>query len=195
MHKNANQIGATTLLEIDSQAVTISPCEDTDAATISEWWQSQHIDGLFLPYPRLAKIGRTSIQLDAVTQYLNFCRKTGDANPYLVRIDNRSFGYLETYQSTHSPLTPHPAISTTDRGIHFMIGDPRHIQQGWGTRILTRVADMLFDTHADMGQIMAEPLDINTRTKQLCTRIGLAEIGRIDIGHRVSRLYVLGRGQ
>ncbi|WP_224389005.1 GNAT family N-acetyltransferase [Pseudonocardia sp. ICBG1293] len=166
-----------------------------DAATISGWWQSAHIDGLFLPYPRLAKIGHTSIQSSTVSQYLDFCRKTNDATPYLVCIGNQAFGYLETYQSIHSPLTPHPAISTTDRGIHFMIGDPRHIQQGWGTRILTRVADMLFDTHADMGQIMAEPLDINTKTKQLCTRIGLTEIGRIDIGHRVSRLYVLSRGQ
>lgn len=115
--------------------------------------------------------------------------------PFLLFLDDAPTAYLATYTATQAPLVSHPAIASTDRGVHFLIGDSGYVGRGLGQRILTRVADMLFDTHKDMGQFMAEPAVSNTVVQRIAAKLGLSEVGHVDLNYKVARLLTIGRGE
>jgi aminoglycoside 6'-N-acetyltransferase len=97
---------------------------------------------------------------------------------YIVSIDGREVGYLQSYDPQTWPDHPFTDRPCGSCGLDMFIGEPDMIGQGYGTQIVQAFADRLFA--AGVPEVLIDPHPDNAAAIKAYGRAGFIVYGERD---------------
>jgi RimJ/RimL family protein N-acetyltransferase len=139
--------------------------------------------------------GMVGHTVDEVREAYAFVDSLETHHAYLIELDGRPAGLLQTYDPGHDPLGERYPVRPGDLGIHLLLapgeGTPR---SGFGGALFRAVLDFVWSDPAHL-RIVAEPDVRNERSRRRLRLAGFTEGAEVALEHKRARLYFLERAQ
>lgn len=160
--------------------IELTPLEvERDLRTVHDWMRRPHAR----PWWDLAK------PLGHVRSYLELQVANDHVTPWLARLDEVPFAYVETYRAVDDPIAMHYPARADDRGWHVMVGPERLLGSGIPRRMGRVVLEHMFDVEG-ARRVVCEPDERNLRMIAFCERLGGRVAGRLELPDKRAVLIV-----
>jgi len=189
-----NSAGArrATLLKNGHHFVWRSATPD-DAAMVWSWWNGPHVVYWGVDQ-RLAKVAPPPHDERAVGSYLEMSVGERGVDPIIGMIDGTTaVVYAELYSKGSSPLVSSPLVEDEARGMHMLWGPVRERRRATAFEISVDAVDWQFQEYPSTETCIADPDVRNKAVQLLCERLGMTELGIVQLPHKAARLFAVTR--
>jgi acetyl CoA:N6-hydroxylysine acetyl transferase len=107
--------------------------------------------------------------------------------------EGEAFGYFETYWAREDRIAPYYDVDDYDRGIHMLVGEPRHRGPHKVAAWLPSLAHYLFLADPRTRHVVAEPRADNAKMIGYLQETGFYRAKHFDFPHKRAALMVLSR--
>lgn len=176
-----------------------------DADVVWQWWTAPHAH-LWGVERRLGPFGDPPYTHEHVRRFLEVTGGCEEYSPLtadrgLVEsligslADSGPVAYAEMYWRNASPLASSPLLDQGARGMHMVVGKTSGHPKWMVVEVTSDALDWQFSTHSEMTQAVADPDVRNIPMKILCERLGMREIGIVEIPGKIARLMSISRAE
>jgi len=137
---------------------------------------------------RVAKFWNERGTLDQHRAYLERLSGDGHAFAAMGYLNGIASAYLEIYWTQEDRLGQHYDAGSTDRGVHFLIGEEAHVGRGWGGAWMRAISHALFAGAPATQRIYCEPDVRNEKFFNAAARAGFQKIKEFDFPHKRAAL-------
>ncbi len=110
----------------------------------------------------------------------NFLKRTRDGTmPYLVMLDNKPIGYIQTYILDYNKHPWLPPLPTNTLGIDQFIGEPDYLHKGLGTLFIKAFIDYLTQRQ-DITCVILDPEPANLAAIRCYEKVGFKKVGEFQ---------------
>lgn len=115
-------------------------------------WQNQR---------RVYKFWELNKPKEELRDYLEKVNADPHHFPLIAAVDGVPSGYFEIYWAAEDRIGPFYDCEPFDRGLHFLIGNPRHLGRDYFNSFVESISHYLFLSDERTGTLLAEPRSDN----------------------------------
>jgi hypothetical protein len=175
-----------------------------DAGLVWQWWTAPHAY-LWSVERRLDSFGEPPFTQEHVRRYLmasgaaeSSSPRAGDrlVEPVIGSLaDVGPVAYAEFYWRAGSPLASSRLLDDGARGMHMVVGKTSGHPRWMVVEVSLDALDWQFSAHRQMTQGIADPDVRNVPMRVLCERLGMREIGIVEMPGKVARIMAISRDE
>jgi RimJ/RimL family protein N-acetyltransferase len=114
--------------------------------------------------------------------------------PCIASYDGEPLGYVELYRVRHDVLAGYYDHDPHDWGVHIAIGEAGRTGSGLGRRLLSAIADALFEAYPGCHRVVAEPDVRNEPSVRAFAAAGFDRSTEVALPDKTAALMVRTRG-
>lgn len=168
-------------LDCEFTARTIDPAADL---TVFHRWMND---------PRVSAFWEQAGSLDEQAAYLDKVTRDPHNLPVLGCFDGEPFGYFELYWAKEDRIGPFYRADDYDRGLHMLVGEPRHRGAHRVKAWLSSLVHYLFLDDPRTRAVVAEPRSDNAKMIAYLRERGFYQEKLFDFPHKRAAMMILPR--
>lgn len=110
-------------------------------------------------------------------KFLNILPERG-VSAFVISVGSKPIGYIQYYEARKVGGGWWPDAEDGTFGIDQFIGDPTMINKGYGTVIIRKFVEQLFQNH-NAKEVITDPDPKNTRAIRVYEKVGFQRVGEI----------------
>jgi RimJ/RimL family protein N-acetyltransferase len=166
-------------------AIAFRPMAEHDLAIFHEWLQRPHVKRWWR---------NREVYEEVVARYLPSIEGREPTDHYLIVLDGRDVGVIQTYLAADYPewgaiVGTEPGLA----GVDLLIGEEELTGHGLGPRVLSRFASDVVFARPGTTACVATVEEDNLRSRRAFEKAGFAHVGDVEEEGRPHRLMRLDR--
>jgi RimJ/RimL family protein N-acetyltransferase len=129
---------------VKNNIITFTPLTHADIPLVYDWFQQ----------PDVARWWPTPHNKEEFTAIFNNKSNATDLSAYIIHLDNKPIGYLQSYAVTAAAREWLPPLPEKAVGIDLCIGDAEYRGKGYGIQIIAAFLDHLRATYGPLTVIV-----------------------------------------
>jgi len=159
---------------------------ESDFALMKRWLEADHVIPWWGPSPPLAEVS---------AKYLRYINGEQQVDPYVILVDGRPIGYIQTFRVAHwpaywppgKPYTAEPDAAGTD----LLIDEKALIGRGLGSEVIRQFVHEVVFAAPEVPACYADPAADNMASLAAFRNAGFVDIGPIEAPDASTRRRLL----